>query len=284
MLTKENFKSLIKVILSSIFYAMSIKLFVTPIRLLPAGFSGMSQLISLLLKEYIGFSINFMSLYLVLQVITTLIVFKFIGKRFAILSIIQYSLSTVISQVMPMYLISKDTMLLTLYGGILCGISSVLALSAGASTGGTDFIAVYVMNKKNTPIFSYIMYANCIMLAVSGAFIEWDLALYSIIFQFVTTVIINSVHSRQKLVSLTIITDKPDSIVSKLLLISKHGITKIKAEGSYSNSSRTILFMIINEYESNDIINQIRQIDKDVFIGVSKCERVIGKYSINKIT
>lgn len=284
MTTKENLKSMVTVVASAALYGVSIKLFVDPINLLPAGFSGMSQLISLMLDKYVGFSVNFMHIYLFLQVITTTIVFKFIGRRFALLSVLQYVLATVISQLIPAYNFSEDAMLLTLFGGALCGLSSVLAISAGASTGGTDFIAVYVMNKRNMPIFNYILYANCLILILSGVLIKWDLAMYSIIFQIATTVIINNVRSRQKLISLTIVTEKADDLVGELHKITKHGITKINAKGTYSNCRKDVLYMVINEYESQEIVNKIKELDESVFIGIGQCERVVGKYSINPIT
>lgn len=284
MTTKENLKSVVTVVASAALYGVSIKLFVDPINLLPAGFSGMSQLISLMLDKYVGFSVNFMHIYLFLQAITTMIVFKFIGRRFAVLSVLQYVLATVISQLIPAYNFSEDAMLLTLFGGALCGLSSVLAISAGASTGGTDFIAVYVMNKRNMPIFNYILYANCLILILSGVLIKWDLAMYSIIFQIATTVIINNVRSRQKLISLTIVTEKADELVGELHKITKHGITKINAKGTYSNCRKDVLYMVINQYESQEIVNKIKELDESVFIGIGQCERVVGKYSINPIT
>lgn len=274
---------LVYILVSALFYSVAIKWFVEPNHLLPAGFSGFSQLIALLLSKYLDIQIHFMLLYLVLQVVTSALVFRFIGKRFAALSILQFTLSTLFSQLLPPLSVGEDALLLTIFGGVICGFSTVLALKAGASTGGTDFIAVYLLNRKNMPVFNYIMYGNFVILALSGVLVQWELALYSMVFQFATTMIINHVSDVNVLKQLLIVTTRGDEVAAALHTVTRHGITRLQSYGTYSRMDNNLLFMVVNEYEVGALVQRILQIDKDAFISVNRCDKVVGKFSIKKI-
>lgn len=77
-----------------------------------------------------------------------------------------------------------DKLLNIIFGGALYGIMTTIALKANASTGGTDFIALYVSNKKNKSIFNYVFVFNATMLVIFGAMFGWENAGYSIPIHF----------------------------------------------------------------------------------------------------
>ena len=80
-------------------------------------------------------------------------------------------------------------------GGFLYGVQAVIALKANASTGGTDFVALYISNKKNKSIFSYVFIFNAMLLMIFGMMFGWEDAGYSILFQFISTKTIDTFYS-----------------------------------------------------------------------------------------
>ena len=98
-----------------------------------------------------------------------------------------------------------------------------MALRAGGSTGGTDFIAQYVSNKIHKGIWDYIFIGNCIMLIIFGSIFGWIYAGYSIVFQFLSTKAISSLYQRYKQITLEIITKDPEPIIETFMATCHHG-------------------------------------------------------------
>ena len=90
----------------------------------------------------------------------TILVYKYVGHRFTIFSIIQYVLVSIFTEVLPSFPLTHDMLLIAVFGGILGGIGISIALKQNASSGGTDFIAIYFANKFNISTWNYVMIAN----------------------------------------------------------------------------------------------------------------------------
>jgi uncharacterized membrane-anchored protein YitT (DUF2179 family) len=277
-LTLKDLKTLIYVIASAVLYTLTLKLFINAGDLLPGGFSGISLLISRVTDRYFGIYIPFSLLYILFNIIPTILVFKYVGKRFAIFSVIQYVLVAVLSLIIPEMPITGDLILIAIFGGILGGFSVLLALIVNASGGGTDFIAIYAANTLKKDTWGYILSGNVIVLGIAGMLFGWDKALYSIIYQFASTQVVSSRHLRYKQTALTLITEHPDEVIHSILSSTRHGITKLWGEGGYSKQPKSMLYMVVNAFEIDEVIEAAKAVDPQVFIAVNKIERIIGNF------
>ena len=277
-LTLKDLKTLIYVIASAVLYTLTLKLFINAGDLLPGGFSGISLLISRVTDRYFGIYIPFSLLYILFNIIPTILVFKYVGKRFAIFSVIQYVLVAVLSLIIPEMPITGDLILIAIFGGILGGFSVLLALIVNASGGGTDFIAIYAANTLKKDTWGYILGGNVIVLGIAGMLFGWDKALYSIIYQFASTQVVSSRHLRYKQTALTLITEHPDEVIHSILSSTRHGITKLWGEGGYSKQPKSMLYMVVNAFEIDEVIEAAKAVDPQVFIAVNKIERIIGNF------
>jgi uncharacterized membrane-anchored protein YitT (DUF2179 family) len=77
---------------------------------------------------------------------------------------------------------------------------------------------------------------------------------------------------------LIIITQEPDLMMSKIFATLRHGITKLWGEGGYSHTPKSVLYMVVNEFEVEDVIEACQSVDPNVFISVNKTDRVVGNY------
>ncbi len=281
---KELLQKVLLVVLSAFFYAISLKVFIEPADLVPAGFIGFSRLVEKILMDFFHIKLGYMSLYFVLQSLMTLLVFKIIGRRFTLMTILWFGLMSLFTMFIPVFYIESDLILMTIFGGVVSGISTLIALRAGASGGGTDFIAVYFLNKGNIPIYDYIMYGNWIVIAIFGYLFGWKLAMYSMVFQYVSTSLVTNMNTQQKLANLYIISAKANEVGKVLLKAQKHGITRIWGDGVYTGKPRGMLFMVVSEYEVAQIVHLVQQVDPDAFINISKAERVVGNFKRKQIT
>ena len=119
---------------------------------------------------------------------------------------------------MPSLEVTSDPLLISVFGGIINGCAISLCLSASATSGGTDFIAIYFSEKKGVDTWNYVLAGNVAMLVVAGLLFGWEKSLYSIIFQFVSTQVLHALYKRYQKQTLLIITDHPDEVYRICLL------------------------------------------------------------------
>ncbi len=275
---KKNIKTTIVIIFSAFLSALTINVFVYSGGFFPGGFSGISVLINRSLIQYTGIDIPYGLLYVLMNIFPTILVYKYVGKRFTTFSILQYGLTSFFTLILPVVKLDYDIILITIFGGIFSGISVVLSLMQNASGGGTDFIAIYASNRYRKPIFNYILYANMGILSIAGLLFGWEKALYSIIYQYVSTQVIESRYQRYKFSTLHMITNHPEEVSQAIFKSTRHGITKLQAEGMYSKSEKTMLYMVVNAFEVNDVVSAAKEADPKIFITISKADKIVGNY------
>ena len=93
---------------------------------------------------------------------------KFIGKKFTISSVCVIVLSGLLTDIIPSQPITYDTLLISIFGGLINGFCISLCLIGNTSTGGTDFIAIYFSEKNGRDIWNYILCGNAVILTVAG--------------------------------------------------------------------------------------------------------------------
>ena len=275
---KKNIKTTVVIIFSALLSAITINVFVYSGGFFPGGFSGISVLINRSMIQYFGVDIPYGLLYVLMNIFPTILVYKYVGKRFTTFSILQYGLVSLFTLILPVVKLDYDIILITIFGGIFSGISVVLSLMQNASGGGTDFIAIYASNRYRKPIFNYILYGNMVILSVAGLLFGWEKALYSIIYQYVSTQVIESRYQRYKYSTLHMITNHPEEVSQTIFKNTRHGITKLKAEGMYSKSEKTMLYMVVNAFEVNDVVSAAKEADPKIFITISKADKIVGNY------
>ncbi|MCR5189056.1 MAG: YitT family protein, partial [Treponema sp.] len=219
------------VTLSAALMATNINTFVYTGGLLPGGFTGIVLLIQEVFQKYLSIKIPFSLFYWILNAIPAIICFKYVGKRFTLLSLWMIIASGLFTDFIPGLKVTDDILLCAVFGGIVQGAAISLSLLAGATSGGTDFISIFVSEKTGKSAWNYIFAGNCLVLGVFGLIFGWNRALYAIIFQFVTTQIINVIYKRYQKITLLIITDKVDEIYQVIHDTTNHDATIFTGKG-----------------------------------------------------
>ena len=209
---------------SALLQAFVIQAFVNPADLLPSGFTGIAVLLDRI-TALGGVRIDTSLGMLALNIPVALLCWRSISHRFVLFSMMQVALSSLFLQVCDFAPLLDDKMLLVVFGGFLSGISIALALKAGASTGGTDFIALLVSNRTGKTIWGFVFAGNCIVLVIFGALFGWDNAAYAIVFQFISTKSIDSFYHRYDRVTLQVTTRRADEIMRAYIERFQHGIS-----------------------------------------------------------
>ncbi len=258
--------------------AVNLNMFVHIGNLVPGGFSGLSVLLVRVFGDFYNIRLNYSVLYLLFNIPGLLLVFRHVGKKFTLISLIDVVFTSLLVQVLPYFEVTEDMLLISVFGGIMGGISALLVLTAGGSGGGTDFIAIYFSKIRQKSMWNTILGFNVILLLTSGILFGWDIALYSIIYQFVQTQVLDLYDKRYKRSCFIIITDKPQEIAEAVFKEFNHSVTEFEGIGSYTHHSRNVLYTVVGKYEEQQLINIIARIDPKAFVNIMDSERVVGNF------
>lgn len=276
--SQKRLFTIICVLAASLLMAINIKTFVNAGNLFPGGFNGLTVLIQRIASEFFNIELPFTLINVSLNAIPAVIGYKTIGKRFTFYSCMMIFLTGFFVDLLPSLTLTYDVLLIAVFGGILNGVAVSISLKGHASSGGTDFIAVALSKKLNAPAWNYVLGLNAAMLITAGFLFDWNQALYSIIFQFVSTQIVNALHVRYKKVTVHIITTKADELAQALLIYTHHGVTRFEGMGCYSNEPRTLLYTVISTEEMKEVIRFVHSIDEKAFINVMKTDSLEGRF------
>ena len=241
------------VLCSSLLQTFVIESFVHSAGLLSGGFTGVAILIDRAASLY-GGSISTSLALVALNLPVAVLCYRSISPRFTLFSLLQVGMTSLFLKYFSLPPIFDDILLSAVFGGFLMGISIVLALKGNASTGGTDFIALYVSNKTGKSIWSYVFMFNACILCIFGYLFGWLYAGYSILFQFISTKTVETFHHRYERLTLQITTQKAEEIMAAYVSGCRHGMSCVKAVGGYSHKDMSVLHTVISSYEESDIV------------------------------
>lgn len=275
---KEDGKRIVVVCLAAFMLALNIKSFVRTGGLYPGGATGLTLLIQRGAELFFQLALPYTVINLILNAIPVYIGFKFIGKKFTLYSCLMIVLTSVFTDIIPEYAITYDTLLISVFGGLINGCVMSLCLMMGATTGGTDFIAIFLSEKKGVDSWNVVLGFNVLILTAAGILFGWDKALYSIIFQFASTQVLHVLYKRYQQQTLFIVTNRAKEIYKAISKISNHGATIMEGEGSYEHHERKVVYSVVSSEESKRIIRAIKEIDPHAFVNVMKTEQVAGRF------
>lgn len=268
----------VSVIVAAFMQAYVIKVFIQPSDLLSSGFTGVAILIEKITSTFLDFSFSISLGMILLNVPVAILCYKSISPRFTFFSLLEVFLASFFLNVFEFEPIFEDLLLNIVFGGFLYGLLTVCALKGNASTGGTDFIALYVSNKKGKSIWEYVFMFNATILLIFGFMFGWENAGYSILFQFISTTTIDNFYHRYERVTLQVTTSMGEAVMLAYIRKFKHGISSVDAVGGFSHKKMNLLHTVVSSYEVQDIIELMREVDPHCIVNVVKTEDFIGGF------
>ncbi len=269
--------TILSVVISALLQTFVIQVCIRTANLLSGGFTGIALLIDKIASFY-GRSFSTSVGLLVLNIPVAILCSRSISLRFTFYSMIQVFLSSFFLKTLNFTPLFDDEILNVIFGGFLYGISIAVALRGNASTGGTDFIALYVSNKTGKSIWEYVFAGNVVILSIFGAMFGWEYAGYSILFQFISTRTISSLHHRYERVTLQVTTKEAEAVMKAYIANYRHGISCVKAIGGYSHQDMYLLHTVVSSYEVEDIVALMRSVDPHVIVNMLRTENFYGKF------
>src|SRR5699024_11043091 len=110
----------------------------------------------------------------------------------------------------------------------------------------------------------------------AGILYEPENALYTMFALYVTTVVIDAIHTRHEKVTVLIVTshgEKLRKVIHQQLI---RGMTFIPAKGAYSQEDNSMLYLVITRYELYDLENIIYETDPEAFTNIIQTAGIFG--------
>ena len=274
------------------------------LHLVTGGMSGISQCFVLILQiASPGSPMNYQLVqsifYFCLNI--PLLIFSFIklGWKFSVYTTINVALVSLFLNVIPPSFFDQITVYIAdnllaraMLAGVCTGISIALAFKGGHSAGGVDIIGYFLSVKKSTNAGKYIGFINIIIIlsfSLLNFFSPGDtpfgeviiVALFSVLYQFMGSIVTDTIDVRNKKVLLQIITS--NVLLSRAIIANvPHSCTIVDGKGGYTGNKKHIIYSVVSNTEVNKLVKEIRKIDTTSFINAMNLNQVYGRFYIKR--
>ncbi len=288
------------VLFSNILLSIATVWFLEPANLYAGGATGLAQLFQRLIQKC-GGNINLGLLIFLINIPIVLVGFKFVSVKFAcysVLAIVIQSLCTglityspfqglaepVISYTKAGTLVSTTNyggiLTLAIFGGLLAGFASGLALRHGTSTGGIDVVAQALALHKNFSMGNITMIMNILIAGIGGGLLQgsWIIVLFTCVRMILNSLVMDKVHTSYTYTGLHIFSCCPTEIGQAIMKDLKRGCTFLQVVGAYTNEPRIELYCVVSTYEVEKVLKLVDGYDKKAFITMSPIKRIRGNF------
>ena len=245
-----------------------------PNKLLSAGVTGIA-----LIFHYLFPKLNVGLDYFLLNIPLMLLGFFSISRRFLLYTLYGMAFfSLTAAFVKPPVALIEDPILAALFAGIICGAGVGVILRSIGSTGGIDILAVYVNQKFAFRPGSVSFVFNTMVLIFGAYFFGLEVALYTLIYVFTSSRILDSVLTgfNQRMATM-VISEKTNEMAKEIFTKVNRGVTFLKGTGAYTGKERDVIFTVTTLTELPKLKDVIFAIDPGAFVVVHNTLEVLGK-------
>ena len=283
-LEKLKWKNFLFLTVAGMVNAFGVTMFIAPVDLYDSGISGTSILLSQLTPEWLSLSL----FLLVLNIPLFLYGLRKQGVVFtiyAIYTVAVYSfgawlitdgLPVDVSIVSP--LAGSDLLLCAIFGGLISGIGSGMAIRFGGAMDGIEVLAVIFAKRLGITVGTFVMAYNLVLYIICGFVIHsWILPLYSIVTYGAALKTVDFiVEGLDRSKAATIVTVHPDEVCAALSEAFECGMTITEAKGYYSDSPKTVVYIVVNRFQVGKMKELVRENDRSAYISIAEIADVYG--------
>lgn len=283
-LGKMKWKNFYFLTVAGMVNAFGVTMFIAPVDLYDSGISGTSILLSQLTPEWLSLSL----FLLVLNIPLFLYGLKKQGVTFtiyAIYTVAVYSFGAwLITDVLPVDvsivspLAGSDLLLCAIFGGLISGIGSGMAIRFGGAMDGIEVLAVIFAKRLGITVGTFVMGYNLVLYIVCGFVLHsWILPLYSIVAYGAALKTVDFiVEGLDRSKAATIVTVHPNEVCAALSEAFECGMTITEAKGYYSDSPKTVVYIVVNRFQVGKMKELVHENDRSAYISIAEIADVYG--------
>jgi len=252
--------------------------FLIPNGLASGGLTGLCTIIQYGTGIPVGWT------YPIINIFLLLLGFVSLGKAFGVKTIFVIAITSVLFDLLPRFpqleVLMEEKFLVALVGAAMESVGIGLVLLRGGSTGGTDIVAMII--NKYWPVSPGRVYLYTDVFIIALLLFVPDKGLVDMIYAYVVMLGFSFgvdfvLLGNKSSVQILVFSSKYQEIADHIIYEVNRGVTALQSVGWYSQKESKVLLIISRKYQMNEVINEIRSIDKNAFISVSTAMSVFGE-------
>lgn len=273
---KKNMETIIGVLLGNAVLAFTVAAFLVPHGIIMGGATG----IGLTISHYIAMDLS--AIIFVVNIILFVLGTIVLGKTFALTTLVSTFVYPVFLSVMRsipgITELTDNIMLASLYGGALLGLGIGLVVRVGASTGGTDILALVLHKWFHISLAVLVYIVDFTVLLCQALFSNSEQILYGILVLIVSTAALNRVILMgQSQIQLFIVTEKYEEVKEKVLNEIDAGVTMVHIETGYGAKQQKGVLCVIPNRKLYSVNQMVQMTDPKAFITITQINEVRGR-------
>jgi uncharacterized membrane-anchored protein YitT (DUF2179 family) len=264
--------NLILLTAGSVICAVAINGLLIPQRFVSGGFTGLALAFHYLVPWF-----SVAVLYFLFNVPLFIASWFLVNRRFFLYSVIGMMIFSAAVAWVQLTIPLEDPLLSALLAGIIMGAGSGVILRSLGSAGGTDILSVILLQRLSVQPGTTFLAFNVVILAVCVFLFSLEIVLYTLVYMYVSSQIINVVItglSQRK--AIFIVSVQWEAISRQILQEIHRGLTVLHGEGGYSGNQRRVLYTVVTFRELGILKQIIRREDPGAFVVVTDTREVMG--------
>ncbi len=207
--------------------------------------------------------------------------YKIIGRSFAIKTAFAISGLALCVATVNFPDITKDPLLVAVFGGFFLGAGIGLSVRGGAVIDGTEVLAIYLSRKFGTTIGDVIIVINVIIFSAAAYLLSMEIALYSMITYLAASKTLDFIiEGIEEYTGVTIISSHSEQIRAMIINAMGRGVTVYSGKRGFGKSGDAmnidIIYTVITRLELNKLNTEIEKIDPNAFVVMSSVKDTKG--------
>lgn len=262
----------------SVIFCMAWTSFIIPNGLASGGLTGFCTIIQYGTGIPVGWT------YPILNFLLLVLGFMTLGKAFGVKTIYVIALTSILFEVLPKFpqlnVLMEEKFLVALVGAAMESVGLGLVLLRGGSSGGTDIVAMMI--NKYWPVSPGRVYLLTDIIIVTLLLFVPGKGLVDMIYAYVVMIGFSFgvdfvLLGNKSSVQILVFSQKYQEIADHMISNIDRGVTALQSMGWYSQTESKVLLIISRKHQMNEIVNEIKNIDKRAFISVSTAMSVYGE-------
>ena len=271
--TLQLLKHFLGIVIGATIVSVSINTLIIPNQIADGGVTGIAIILHYLFHWPVSWTI------LLLNVPLFIIGHRLVGRSFLVFSILGVGvLSATLSLTTNLPVLTHDTLLAAISGGVLSGVGMGIIFRSRGSLGGTDILAVLFARTTPLSVGQILLGIDAVIFLGVGILFTPEMAMYAIIYMFIATRVVDLVqvglsHSK----SVMVVTVRPQGIADEIMAKLDRGVTLFQAIGAYSGEAKQVVYCIVNRTELSQVKEIVREQDPQAFVAISEVPEVVGE-------
>lgn len=243
------------------------------------GVTGLAILMSSVLNGAVSSGTIVLIVNAILLVVGYIVLGKSFGNRTVYGSLLMSISLRILESIVPMSgPLTKEPVLELAFAVILPSVGSAILFNIGASTGGTDIIAMMLKKFTNLDIGRSLLMSDFLLTAATFLVFDIQTGLLSILGLFIKSTLVDSVIENLNLNKyFTIVCENPKPICEYILSTLHRSATVFDAKGAFSDKDKKIILTVMNRAQAIHLRKYIKQHDPSAFIFITNTSEIIGR-------